>query len=122
MGLMSQAKIDEINDKAVLDVPVKNIAGMYQPAGAVKGSGAVTAILHNGSNNLITLRYRLKDLPFDAIEKPVKPVKPGDLELPAGTMLVASSPRVKAEVEQLGLQRSEEHTSELQSLRHLACR
>ncbi len=93
MGLMSQAKIDEINDKAVLDVPVKNIAGMYEPAGVVKGSGAVTAILHNGSNNLITLRYRLKDLPFDAIEKSVKA---GNTELPAGTMLVASSPRVKA--------------------------
>jgi hypothetical protein len=72
MGLMSQAKIDEINDKAVLDVPVKNIAGTYGPAGVVKGSGGVTAILHNGSNNLITLRYRLKDLAFEAIEKPAK--------------------------------------------------
>ncbi len=101
MGLMSQAKIDEINDKAVLDVPVKNLAGMYEPAGAVKGSGALTAILHNGSNNLITLRYRLKDVPFDAIEKPVKA---GNTDLPAGTLLVASSPRVKAEVEKLGLQ------------------
>ena len=101
MGLMSQARIDEINDKAVLDVPVKNIAGMYEPAGAVKGTGPVTAILHNGSNNLVTLRYRLKDLPFDAIEKPVKV---GDTDLPAGSMLVASSPRVKAEVEKLGLQ------------------
>jgi hypothetical protein len=104
MGLMSHARIDEIDDKAVLDVPVQNLAGMYQPAGAVKGSGAVTAILHNGSNNLITLRYRLKDLQFDAIEKPVKPVKTGDLDLPAGTMLVASSPRVTAQVEKLGLQ------------------
>ncbi len=101
MGLMTHAKIDEINDKSVLDVPVKNIAGMYEPAGAVKGSGAVTAILHNGSNNLITLRYRLKDLQFEAIEKPVKM---GNFDLPAGTMLVASSPRVKAEVEKLGLQ------------------
>ena len=100
MGLMSQAKIDEINDKAVLDVPVKNIAGTYDPAGEVKGGGAVTAILHNGSNNLITLRYRLKDLQFDAIEKPVKA---GNTDLPAGTLLVASSPRVKAEVEKLGL-------------------
>ena len=101
MGLMSQARVDEIDDKAVLDVPVKNLAGMYEPAGAVKGSGAVTAILHNGSNNLITLRYRLKDLQFDAIEKSVKA---GNTDLPAGTMLVASSPRVKAEVEKLGLQ------------------
>jgi hypothetical protein len=101
MGLMSQTRIDQIDDKAVLDVAVKNLAAMYEPSGAVKGSGAVTAILHNGSNNLITLRYRLKDLAFDAIEKPVKA---GNTELPAGTMLVASSPRVTAEVEKLGLQ------------------
>jgi hypothetical protein len=101
MGLMSQTKIDEIDDRAVLDVPVKNLAGRYEPAGAVRGSGAVTAILHNGSNHLITLRYRLKDLQFDAIEKPAKA---GNTDLPAGTMLVASSPRVTAEVEKLGLQ------------------
>src|SRR6185369_6313030 len=101
MGLMSQAKIDEINDKAVLDVPVKNIAGTYDPTGGVKGGGAVTAVLHNGSNNLVTLRYRLKDLQFDALEKPVKA---GATDLPAGTLLVASGPRVKAEVEKLGLQ------------------
>ena len=101
MGLMSHVRIDEIDDQSVLDVPVKNLAGMYQPRGAVLGSGAVTAIVHNGSNHLITLRYRLKDLPFDAIEKPVKA---GNIDLPAGTMLVASSPRVKAEVEKLGLQ------------------
>jgi hypothetical protein len=101
MGLMSHVRVDEIDDKAVLDVPVKNLAGTYEPPGAVVGSGAVTAILHSGSNNLITLRYRLKDLPFDAIEKAVKA---GNTDLPAGTMLVASSPRVKAEVEKLGLQ------------------
>ena len=101
MGLMSQAKMDEIADKAVLDVPVKNIAGCTSLPARSRASGAVTAILHNGSNNLITLRYRLKDLQFEAIEKPVKA---GNTDLPAGTLLVASSPRVKAEVEKLGLQ------------------
>ncbi|MEO8595652.1 MAG: M14 family zinc carboxypeptidase [Candidatus Solibacter sp.] len=101
MGLMAHAKIDEISDTAVLNVPVKNIAGTYDPAGAVKGSGPVTAILHNGSNNLITLRYRLKDVAFEAIEKPAKA---GTMDLPAGTLLVASSPRVQAEIQKLGLQ------------------
>ncbi|MBS1854227.1 MAG: hypothetical protein JST11_02595 [Acidobacteria bacterium] len=99
MGLMSQATVDEIGDKAILDVPVRNI-DVYNPRGAVKGNGPVTAILHNGSNNLVTLRYRLKDLSFDAIEAAAKA---GDTELPAGTLLVASSPRVQAEVERLGL-------------------
>ena len=100
MGMMSHAKVDEISDKAILDVAVKPVT-TYNPAGAVNGAGAVTAILHNGSNNLVTLRYRLKDLKFEAIEQPAKA---GNTDLPAGTMLVASSPRVKAEVEKLGLQ------------------
>jgi hypothetical protein len=100
MGMMSHAKVDEISDKAILDVAVKPVTS-YNPAGIVNGNGAVTAILHNGSNNLITLRYHLKDLKFEAIEQPAKA---GNIDLPAGTMLVASSPRVKAEVEKLGLQ------------------
>jgi hypothetical protein len=101
MGLMSQARIDEIDDKSVLDVSVKNLTGLYDPRGTVAGSGPVTAILHNGSNHLITLRYRLKDVPFDAIEKAARA---GNTDLPAGTLLVASSPRVTAEIESLGLQ------------------
>ncbi len=100
MGMMSHADVKEIADKAVLDVPVQAI-DVYKPEGAVKGSGPVTAILHNGSNYLATLRFRLKDLSFEAIEQSTKV---GDTTLPAGTMLVASSPRVKAEVEKLGLQ------------------
>src|SRR5689334_1067852 len=100
MGLMSHAKVDEIADKAILDVPVRNIE-QYNPRGTVSGSGPVTAILHNGSNNLITLRYRLKDLPFDAIEAPAKT---GNIDLPAGTLLTPSNARVTTAVQELGLQ------------------
>ena len=96
MGLMSHAQVDEITDKGILSAPVQPV-DVFRPAGAVKGEGAVTAIVHNGSNNLVTLRYRLKDMKFEAIEQ-------ASNALPAGTLLVASSPRVKAEVEKLGLQ------------------
>ena len=100
MGLMSQAKVDEIAEKAVLDVKVEPVATMTVP-GAVKGSAPITAVIENGANSLITLRYRLKDVKFEAIERPFKA---GDVDLPAGTLLVPSSPRVKAEIEKLGLQ------------------
>jgi len=43
----------------------------------------------------------LKDLKFEALEQSYKA---GDTELPAGSLLVASSPRVKDEIEKLGLQ------------------
>jgi hypothetical protein len=99
MGLMSQAQVNEISDKAVLDVPVQPVETL-KIGSTVKGSGPVTAVLDNGSNFLATLRYRLKDVKFEAIEKSVKT---GDTELPAGSFLVASSPRVKEEIEKLGL-------------------
>jgi hypothetical protein len=100
MGLMSHAQVLEIADKAILDVPVQAVDTLTVN-GAVKGSGAVTAILQNGANSLTTLRYRLKDLKFEAIEQPFKA---GDVELPAGSLLVASDARVKSAVETLGLQ------------------
>jgi len=100
MGMMSHAEVKEIGDKAVLDVPVQPV-DVLNITGTVKGDGVVTAILHNGSNHIATLRYRLKDLKFEAIEQSTKV---GDTQLPAGTLLVQSSPRVKAEIEKLGLQ------------------
>jgi len=99
MGLMSHAKVEEIADKSILDAPVEPVDTLTI-AGTVKGGGPVLAVLHNGANSLVTLRYRLKDLKFEAIESPYKS---GDIELPAGSLLVESSPRVKSEIEKLGL-------------------
>jgi hypothetical protein len=99
MGLMSHADVKEIGDKAVLDVKTEPVATM-EVTGTVKGEGAMLAVLHNGSNNLVTLRYRLKDVRFEAIEKAAKT---GDTELPAGSFLVENSPRVRGEIAKLGL-------------------
>ena len=100
MGLMSQADVKEIGDKALLDVPVDPV-DMMNVKGEVKGSGAWTAVLHNGSNSIPTLRYHLKDLTYDTL---TQPYKAGDVELPAGSLLLPSSARVKGEIEKLGLQ------------------
>ena len=43
------------------------------------GSGSLFAVAHYGSNNMITLRYRLKDLKVQAAEKEFKQ---GDVDLP----------------------------------------
>jgi hypothetical protein len=100
MGLMNHAQVVESADKFILDVPVQPV-NTLEIAGKVKGEGPVVAVLDNGANSLFTLRYRLKDVPFEAIEQSFKA---GDSELPAGTMLVPSSPRVRSEIEKLGLQ------------------
>jgi hypothetical protein len=99
MGLMSQAEVKEIGDKAVLDIPVERVDTL-NIAGSVQGDGPLIAVLHNGSNSLITLRYRLKDVRFEAIDQSFKS---GDTTIPAGSFIVPSSARAKAEIEELGL-------------------
>ena len=99
MGLMSHAQVKEIADKRVLDVPVKAVDTLVIN-GEVKGGGPVTVVLHNGSNSMITLRYRLKDLKFEATEQASKS---GETSIPAGSLVVSSSARVKSEIEKLGL-------------------
>src|SRR5262249_42461944 len=58
MGLMSHAQVTESGDKAILEVPVEAV-DLLTITGTVKGNGAVIAILQNGANSLVTLRYRL---------------------------------------------------------------
>ncbi|MBI3262694.1 MAG: hypothetical protein HYZ58_06030 [Acidobacteria bacterium] len=101
MGLMSHTEVKEIADKSVLEVSVEPVKEV-KPAGTIAGAGNVYVIAHNGSNNMITLRYRLKDLKVQAAEKEFKN---GDVTFPAGSFIVSgdSGGRVRAAVEQLGL-------------------
>jgi Zinc carboxypeptidase len=99
MGLMSQAKVSEIADKAVLAIPVESVDTLTIQ-GSVKNEGPVLAVIQNGANSLVTLRYRLKDVKFEATEQATKV---GDVDLPAGSFIVANSPAVKSEIEKLGL-------------------
>jgi hypothetical protein len=100
MGLMSQTDVKEVQDKAVLDVAVEPI-GELRLAGTVAGTGTVYAIAHNGSNNMITLRYRLKDLKVQAAEKEFKQ---GDTTFPAGSFIITGdAARLRTAVEPLGL-------------------
>ncbi len=100
MGLMTQTEIKEIADPGVLDVPVEPV-GKLEIKGEVKGGGTTAyAIINRGSNNLVTLRYRLKDLKVQANEQVFKS---GDIEIPAGSLIVAADGKAKTAVEQLGL-------------------
>jgi Zinc carboxypeptidase len=104
MGLMLQTQVDSIDDKAILDVPVTPV-GMVTLAGTVTGdkAPAVYAVAHTGSTNMITLRYRLKDLAVKAAETAFKA---GDTDMPAGSFIVPATgavDRVLAAVKELGL-------------------
>jgi hypothetical protein len=103
MGLMNQTKVVESTDKALLDVPA-DVLDKFEVRGTITGSAATGgyAVLENGSNSLVTLRYRLKDIPAKAVEQSFKS---GDVEIPAGSLIFPASSydRLKASVEALGL-------------------
>jgi hypothetical protein len=100
MGLMSQARVVEIADKAVLETPVLPVDRL-DVTGVVKGDGPLLAVLDNGANALATLRYRLKDIKVEATEKAAPSAA---TEIPAGSFLLESSPRARTEIQKLGLQ------------------
>jgi len=100
IGLMSHTDVREITDKALLDVPVDAVT-VLTVAGTVSGAGSTFAVAHYGSNNMITLRYRLKDLKVQAAEKEFKQ---GDTMFPAGSFVITGdSARLRSTVEPLGL-------------------
>ncbi|WP_232494465.1 M14 family zinc carboxypeptidase [Novosphingobium kaempferiae] len=102
MGLMTHTKIVEITDKAVLDVPVTPYAKAVL-AGSISAPGAATyAVLDEGSVNMATLRYRLKDVSVRIVDAPMKA---GSQTIPAGSFLVPGSAyaTLKPQVEELGL-------------------
>src|SRR5262249_40086568 len=100
MGLMSHTEVKEIADKAILDVAVEPVADV-KLAGTVSGAGSLFAVADTGSNNMITLRARLKDLKVQAAEKEFKQ---GDTTFPAGSFVIAGdAARVRTAIESLGL-------------------
>ena len=104
MGLASNVDVQTIDDKSILDAPATLLSADVMTAGSVSGTAsgnnAVFAVKHNGSLNLVTFRYRLKDVAMRAAQASFKV---GDDDYPAGSLVVPASDRAKREIESLGL-------------------
>ncbi|HLW76848.1 MAG TPA: M14 family zinc carboxypeptidase, partial [Bryobacteraceae bacterium] len=93
MGLMAHAKVVESADKSILDTAVSPV-DTFEPRGSIQtvSGGAAPApfyaVIENGSNNLVTLRYRMKAVAMRANEQSFKA---GDQEVPAGSFIVPGS-------------------------------
>ncbi len=112
MGLASHIEIKAVDDKAVLDVPATLLTADVVTGGTVAGAGRVFVVKHNGSLNLVTLRYRLKDLPVKAARQAFKVE---GQEYPAGSFVIAATgtetDRVRKEIQSLGLQALATHAA-----------
>ncbi len=105
MGLASNVEVKTVDDKAILDAPAQLLTAAVETRGTITGTaGTVYAVKHNGALNLITLRYRLKDLPVKAARATFKA---NHDDYPAGSFLISASgsqaERVRKEIEALGL-------------------
>jgi Zinc carboxypeptidase len=100
MGLANNVEVKTIEDKTILDAPAALLTADVVTAGTVSGTGPVIAVKHNGALNLITLRYRLKDV---AVKGAKASFKVDAEDYPAGSLIIPASDRARQEIEKLGL-------------------
>jgi hypothetical protein len=102
MGYAFDVEVKAVNDKAILDVTAPLVK---EPVlkGTIAGTAtAGVAVAHFGSNNMITFRYRLKNVPMRIAEKAFSV---DGKDFPAGSFIIAGGDltAAKAAVVDLGL-------------------
>ncbi|HEV8150756.1 MAG TPA: hypothetical protein VGP61_11275, partial [Gemmatimonadales bacterium] len=104
MGYAMNVAVQGIRDKAILDARVTPVR-TAEWHGTLRGSGtAGLAVAHFGSNNMISFRYRLKQLPMQVAEQSFTTE---GISFPAGSFLLSGSAAelqaARAAAESLGL-------------------
>jgi len=105
MGLANNIDVKQIDDKAILDTPAQLLTNDVRSERIfTHATGAVWVVKHTGALDLITLRYRLKDLSVRAAKAPFKV---DDEQYPAGSFIITTSgttrDRVRKEIGTRGL-------------------
>ena len=74
MGELGNVQVVRVTDAKVLTAPMDRITGEVKSAGGIAamadGGSSVFVINHNADNNLMALRYRLKDVAMESAEDP----------------------------------------------------
>ena len=103
MGPAMGLTVVEVADSAILKVATTPVT-TASARGSVTGNGSAgIAIAHTGSNNMITFRYRLKQVPMKIAEKAFTVDK---VEFPAGSFVITEAGQaaaVRATAVELGL-------------------
>jgi Zinc carboxypeptidase len=102
MGYANNIEVKTIADKSILDARSALLTSDVTTRAQIEGAGGATFVIkHNGALNLITLRYRLRDLPVRAARAAFKV---GAADFPAGSFIISGNePRVRREIGSLGL-------------------
>jgi len=103
MGLALNVRVVEVADSSILSAPV-TLVDKAKAAGRIVGTGSAgIAVAHFGSNNMVSLRYRLREVPMQIAEKSFTAE---GIEFPAGSFVIRGSGHaaaVREAVDALGL-------------------
>jgi hypothetical protein len=99
---MRDIRILPIVDKSILDQPMTMLTADARAAGGVEGNGSVLVVEHTGDNNIVTFRFRNKDVKMMAAEQDFEVA---GHKLRAGSIIVPDADRAKLEpiLKDLGL-------------------
>ncbi len=102
MQYMRNVTLRPVHDATVLKQPMTLVSADIAPKGAIIGSGRTILVNHTGENELVTFRFRLKDVKMLAAEAAFDA---GGKHYAAGTFIIPDAPRAQVEraVAELGL-------------------
>jgi len=98
-GPLRDVQTARVTDPDILKARMTILLGKAHAPGGVTGNGAVFAINHNADAVLATLRYRLKNLPMLAAEKPFEA---GGRKFNAGSFLIPTGEGVREQLDREG--------------------
>ncbi len=102
MQYMRNVKLNKIGDKSIFDKPMTLLAADAKAPGGVSGSGGTLVVEHTSDNNLMTFRFKNKDVKMQVAEEDF------DLngrKLRAGALIIPNADRASLEpqLKDLGL-------------------
>ena len=103
MGFAFNVDVKEIRDSTILRVSAPLVDKVETKGRIVGNDNGGLAVAHFGSNNMITFRYQLRNVPMQVAEQSFKV---GGVEFPAGSFIITGAANLaaaRAAVEQLGL-------------------
>ena len=100
--LMRDIRIVPVTDKAILDQQMTMLTADAKASGGVEGTGSTLVVEHTADNNVVTFRFRNKDVKMMAAEEDFEA---GGHKFRAGAIIVPNADRAKLEpiVRDLGL-------------------
>src|ERR1017187_9363435 len=102
MQYMRNVKLHKIADKAILEQPMNLLTSDAKASGGVAGEGGTLVVEHTSDNNLMTFRFRNRDVQMKVAEEDF------DLNgrmLRSGALIISNAdrPKLEAQLKDLGL-------------------